>query len=118
MRSLEEVSAGDGDIMLKISSLGIALLLLTCHRTAAQPAPTAEYFCTIGKVDTFKNDTVACYSPAGCKFAESLGAEPVEGYDVSSAPFALARGKIAGIVTSSPQLMARIKSVKGSCRKL
>ena len=51
-------------------------------------------------------------------FAGSLGAEPVRGYDQSSAPFALARGKITGIVTSSAGLIAQIKKVGGACRKL
>ena len=51
-------------------------------------------------------------------FAGSLGAEPVRGYDQSSAPFALARGKITGIVTSSAGLIAQIKKVGGACRRL
>jgi len=36
------------------------------------------------------------YSDAGCRFAASLGAEPVRNFSPSSAPFALARGKITG----------------------
>ena len=46
------------------------------------------------------------------------GADPVRGYATDSAPFALARGKITGIVTSSSGLITQIKKVGGSCRRL
>ena len=89
--------------------------------TLAGPAATAangEQFCTHGGQKPEKGDLVACYSDAGCRFAGSRGAEPVRGYDQSSAPFALARGKITGIVTSSAGLIAQIKKVGGACRRL
>jgi hypothetical protein len=63
-------------------------------------------------------DSVACYSDAGCRFAASLGAEPVRNFSPSSAPFALARGKITGVITSSSGLITRIKKVGGSCRRI
>jgi len=65
-----------------------------------------------------QGDSVACYSDTGCRFAATLGADPVRGYGPSSAPFALARGKITGIVTSSSGLIAEIRKVGGSCRGL
>lgn len=96
-----------------------ALAPMTLLLALASPAVAEmEQFCTIGEQDTVKDDTIACYSDAGCKFAASLGADPVRDYDEASAPYALARGKIAGVVTSSPQLIAKIKGLKGKCRKL
>lgn len=97
--------------------LATALLVAV---TLAGPAAAAngEQLCTHGGQKPEKGDSVACYSDAGCKFAGSLGAEPVRGYDQSSAPFALARGKITGIVTSSAGLIAQIKKVGGACRRL
>lgn len=86
--------------------------------TLASSAVTAnaEQLCTHGQNP--KDGTVACYSDAGCKLAASLGGEPVRGYSPSSAPFALARGKITGIVTSSSNLVAQVKKVGGTCRGL
>lgn len=97
--------------------LATALLVAV---TLAGPAAAAngEQLCTHGGQKPEKGDSVACYSDAGCRFAGSLGAEPVRGYDQSSAPFALARGKITGIVTSSAGLIAQIKKVGGACRRL
>jgi hypothetical protein len=40
----------------------------------------------------------------------------VRNFSPSSAPFALARGKITGIITSSSGLITQIKKVGGSCR--
>ena len=68
--------------------------------------------------DPEPGDSVACYSDAGCRFAATLGADPVRGFDPSSAPFALARRKITGIITSSSGLIAEIKKVGGSSREL
>jgi Asp/Glu/hydantoin racemase len=72
---------------------------------------------TAGKIPQ-KGDSVACYSDAGCRFAASLGAEPVRNFSPSSAPFALARGKITGIITSSSGLITQIKKEGGSCRRI
>jgi Asp/Glu/hydantoin racemase len=85
----------------------------------ALAAPQPEQFCThkSGGRD-FKGETIACYSDAGCKFAASLGAEPIRDFDSASAPFALARGKIVGIVTSSALMLKKIKQVGGSCRRI
>jgi hypothetical protein len=81
-------------------------------------AADGEQFCTHGGQNPQQGDSVACYSDTGCRFAATLGADPVRGYDPSSAPFALARGKITGIVTSSSGLIAEIRKVGGSCRGL
>ena len=97
--------------------LATALLVAELAGPAAAAA-NGEQLCTHGGQKPEKGDSVACYSDAGCKFAGSLGAEPVRGYDQSSAPFALARGKITGIVTSSVGLIAQIKKVGGACRRL
>jgi hypothetical protein len=42
----------------------------------------------------------------------------VRDFSPSSAPFALARGKITGIVTSSSGLITQIRKAGGSCRRL
>ena len=96
----------------------LATALLVAVTLAGPAAANGEQLCTHGGQKPEKGDSVACYSDAGCKFAGSLGAEPVRGYDQSSAPFALARGKITGIVTSSAGLIAQIKKVGGACRRL
>lgn len=98
--------------------LATALLVAVTLAGPAATAANGEQLCTHGGQKPEKGDSVACYSDAGCKFAGSLGAEPVRGYDQSSAPFALARGKITGIVTSSAGLIAQIKKVGGACRRL
>jgi hypothetical protein len=54
----------------------------------------------------------------GPENAASLGAEPVRNFSPSSAPFALARGKITGIITSSSGLITQVKKVGGSCRRI
>ena len=97
--------------------MGIAAVALAPFALGARAAQR-EQFCTYGKAGDIKGETIACYSEAGCKFAASLGGDPIADYDVGSAPFALARGKIAGIVTSSPQLIAQVKKVQGKCRPL
>ena len=98
--------------------LATALLVAVTFASPAATAANGEQLCTHGGQKPEKGDSVACYSDAGCRFAGSLGAEPVRGYDQSSAPFALARGKITGIVTSSASLIAQIKKVGGACRRL
>ena len=96
----------------------LATALLVAVTLAGPTAANGDQLCTHGGQKPEKADSVACYSDAGCMFAGSLGAEPVRGYDQSSAPFALARGKITGIVTSSAGLIAQIKKVGGACRRL
>jgi hypothetical protein len=81
-------------------------------------AAIGEQFCTHGGQGPQKGDSVACYSDAGCRFAASLGAEPVRNFSPNSAPFALARGKITGVITSSSGLITQIKKVGGSCRRI
>jgi hypothetical protein len=94
-------------------------LFLTCLlASSGVTAAIGEQFCTHGGQGPQKGDSVACYSDAGCRFAASLGAEPVRNFSPRSAPFALARGKITGIVTSSSGLIAEIKKVGGSCRRI
>jgi hypothetical protein len=95
-----------------------AVLLAGALASSGVIAANREQFCTHGGQNPQQGDSVACYSDAGCRFAATLGADPVRGYDPSSAPFALARGKITGIITSSSGLIARISKVGGSCREL
>ena len=98
--------------------LATALLVAVTITSSAVAAATGEQFCTHGRQNPVKGDSVACYSDAGCRFAASLGAEPVRDFSPSSAPFALARGKITGIVTSSSRLITQIRKAGGSCRRL
>jgi hypothetical protein len=98
--------------------LAAALLVAVALAAVDVTAANGEQFCTHGGQNPVKGDTVACYSDAGCRFAASLGAEPVRNFDPSSAPFALARGKITGIVTSSSSLITQIRKAGGSCRRL
>ena len=95
-----------------------ALFLAGALASSGVAAAIGEQFCTHGGQDPQKGDSVACYSDAGCRFAASLGAEPVRNFSPSSAPFALARGKITGIITSSSGLITQIKKVGGSCRRV
>ena len=95
-----------------------ALFLTGALASSGVTAAIGEQFCTHGGQDPQKGDSVACYSDAGCRFAASLGAEPVRNFSPSSAPFALARGKITGIITSSSGLITQIKKVGGSCRRI
>jgi Asp/Glu/hydantoin racemase len=104
---------------LKVNGwLATLLLIAVTLVSSAVTAANGEQFCTHGGQNPVKGDTVACYSDAGCRFAASLGAEPVRDFSRSSAPFALARGKIAGIVTSSAGLITQIRKAGGSCRRL
>jgi hypothetical protein len=95
-----------------------ALFLAGVLAGSGVTAANGEQFCTHGGQNPQQGDSVACYSDTGCRFAATLGADPVRGYDPSSAPFALARGKITGIITSSSGLIAEIRKVGGSCRGL
>jgi hypothetical protein len=94
-----------------------AVLLAGALASSGVIAANGEQFCTHGGQNPQQGDSVACYSDAGCRFAATLGADPVW-LRPSSAPFALARGKITGIITSSSGLMAEIRKVGGSCREL
>jgi hypothetical protein len=85
------------------------LFLAGALASSGLAAAIGEQFCTHGGQDPQKGDSVACYSDAGCRFAASLGAEPVRNFSPGSAPFALARGKITGIITSSSGLITQIK---------
>jgi len=96
----------------------MALFLAEALASSDVTAAVGEQFCTDGGQNPQKGDSVACYSDAGCRFAASLGAEPVRNFSPSSAPFALARGKITGIITSSSGLITQIKKVGGSCRRI
>ena len=95
-----------------------ALFLAGAVASSGAMAAIGEQFCRHGGRNPQKGDSVACYSDAGCRFAASLGAEPVRNFSPSSAPFALARGKITGIITSSSGLITQIKKVGGSCRRI
>lgn len=94
---------------------GVLLGSLLLAGGGAVAAP-AELLCSHGETIS-KGDSVACYSDEGCRLAASLGGDPVRDYDQGSAPFALARGRITGIVTSSDGLMKSIKKQGGACRK-
>jgi hypothetical protein len=96
---------------------GTSLFLAGVLASSGVMAAIGEQFCTHGGQPQ-KGDSVACYSDAGCRFAASLGAEPVRNFSPSSAPFALARGKITGIITSSSGLITQIKKAGGSCRRI
>jgi hypothetical protein len=98
--------------------LAAAVVLAGALASSGVTAEDGEQFCTHGGQNPQQGDSVACYSDTGCRFAVTLGADPVRGYDPSSAPFALARGKITGIITSSSGLIAEIRKVGGSCRGL
>jgi hypothetical protein len=95
-----------------------AVFLVGAVASSGVTAANGEQFCTHGGQNPQQGDSVACYSDAGCRFAAAALADPVRGYDPSSAPFALARGKITGIITSSSGLIAEIRKVGGSCRGL
>lgn len=96
-----------------LTGMLLGSVMIAAGVAAAAPA---DSLCSHGEKIT-KGDTVACYSDEGCRLATSLGGDPVRDFDEDSAPFALARGKIAAIVTSSTALMQRIRKAGGSCRK-
>jgi hypothetical protein len=96
------------------------LLLLSIGPAAIQvssAAENSEAICINPKDDPpGPNSTAACYTDGGCALIESLGAEPVRDYDVESAPFALARGKISAIVTASKDLIKTSEANGAKCR--
>jgi hypothetical protein len=84
---------------------------------AAATENAAETICTNPKDDPPGPDTtVACYSDASCAIAESFGAEPIRDYDVGSAPFALARGKISAIIATSKDLIKTAQANGAKCQ--
>ncbi len=101
----------------------IALRVLICSTALLAGAGGAlagavEHVCITATQASYDGETIACYSDAGCRHAERMGGEPVRDYDETSAPFALARGKIAAIVTSSARLMNSIAKAGGRCTPL
>ncbi len=99
----------------------VCMLMVCSGMTLAQPAiaaePAVETICTNPKDDPPGPDTtVACYSDAGCALAETLGAEPIRDYDVGSAPFALARGKISAIIATSKDLIKTAQANGAKCQ--
>lgn len=102
--------------MQKMSWFAATLLGSVLVASGGASAAPTEMLCSHGETIA-KGDSVACYSDEGCRLATSLGGDPVRDYDQGSAPFALARGRITGIVTSSDGLMKSIKKQGGACRK-
>lgn len=95
----------------KMRFLFSTLGLLTCGSLHA------ETVCTNPNDDPpGPGTTVACYSDAGCAIAQAFGAEPIRDYDLESAPFALARGKISAIVTSDADVIRIAKTNGAICR--
>jgi len=99
----------------------VCILMLSSATVAVEQAAAAddavETICINPKDDPPGPDTtVACYSDAGCALAESLGAEPVRDYDVGSAPFALARGKISAIVATSKNVIKTAQANGAKCQ--
>jgi hypothetical protein len=84
---------------------------------SAEPA-APEFLCLKDLKAPLEGLSIACYTEAGCAFAESQKAEPLPDYDQESVPYALGREKIEGIVTSSQPIMKKIQEFGYSCRKL
>lgn len=98
-------------------TLSLLLLIFACFTCPAARAGQDEIVCINPKDDPPGPDsTVACYSDEGCAVAESFGAEGIRDYDVQSAPFALARGKISAIVTAAPDLIKIAKANGAVCQ--
>ena len=53
--------------------LATALLVAVTITSSAVAAATGEQFCTHGRQNPVKGDSVACYSDAGCRFANEIG---------------------------------------------
>lgn len=81
-----------------------------------QPATADEIVCVIGSPTTFQNDSIACYNNSGCAHAVAMGGDVAPDYDPDSAPFALARGKIAAIVGPSPELQKAAEAQGARCK--
>lgn len=94
--------------------------MLVLALVASRPAFGADQFMCINSKQgqPEKGDTIACYSDEDCRYAVALGGEPIRDFDPASAPFALARGKISAIVTSSPKLIDETEKAGGACHPL
>jgi hypothetical protein len=100
--------------MRPVAILVLAVASLACPGVHAD---NAERVCINPKEGPPGPDTtVACYSDKGCALAASLSAEPIRDYDVESAPFALARGKISAIVTAAPDVIKIAEKNGAVCR--
>ena len=100
----------------KIMSL-MAIAIAFAGNSRASAA-LVEMVCITAKQASYVGESIACYSDTGCSQAEAMGGDAILNYDVQSAPYALARGKIAAIITTSPQLIEKIRTVGGKCTKL
>jgi len=96
----------------------MALSILCASWLGCEVAASAETLCTYGRRGVMKGDSGACYSDDGCALIAKLGADPIRDFDQTNAPYALARGKIAAIVTSHPTIIQKVKGIGGSCRPL
>jgi hypothetical protein len=76
-----------------------------------------EYVCIKGQVNSFTGETIACYTDRGCALATKMGGEAIRDYDAKSAPYALARGKIAAVITFSPALVRHVRNTGGTCTR-
>jgi len=98
-------------------TLPLVFLVFASLACPAAHASDPEIVCINPKDDPPGPDsTVACYSDAGCALAESFGAEAIRDYDTESAPFALARGKISGIITAAPDVIKVAKTNGAVCQ--
>lgn len=100
--------------MGRLTAIMLALAIMPVG-VAITSASSAEHVCITAAQASYAGETIACYSDAGCDHAQKMGGDPVRDYDPASAPFALARGKIGAIVTSSMQLMKNIAKAGGRC---
>jgi hypothetical protein len=116
-RAWKRPRARTGDRIMT-NRLSRSLLVFATFANCAAVAAPSEQFCTYRGKNPDQGDSVACYSDAGCRFAATLGAEPIRDFDVESAPYALARGKITAVIASSPSLIGKVKQVGGTCRSI
>ena len=96
----------------------VAVTGLSSGRLVAAPNDEIEYLCVKDHGKSYKDLVMACYSDNGCKYIESIGGEPIRDYDRVSVPYALGRGKIEGIVTSSAEIMKKIRGFGYKCTPL
>jgi Asp/Glu/hydantoin racemase len=83
---------------------------------SALPAAALERFCVKDHNASFKNASIACYTDSGCAFVEGIGAEPIRDFPKTSVAAALGRGKIDGIMTTSPKIIRKIAQYGYSCQ--
>ena len=96
----------------------VAVTGLSSGGLAAAANDEIEYLCVKDHSKTYEHLVMACYSDNGCKHVESIGGEPIRDYDRVSVPYALGRGKIEGIVTSSAEIMKKIRGFGYKCTPL